>query len=442
MKIALLTLLVSATSALALEPATQDESAFIVRPWDTWSLLDRRPANRMLWRQHTGIRVFEPTSRAVVLSDVLTGTQLPRAGAALGTWHGHAIADSYLGVRATENLDINFNLIAFNMSASLGYRSTTAVVPGIAAHLHGKVDGMEADLIALDLSTVTLGQGLLFEQLPLEGGMGRLKWGDWWVRLLIGGQLHEENDDLFSLTAGWGDWQLNWYAWANTGLSRWPQWLGLTGEVPGLPDTMRIGVEGLVRLGGVATGRTAALARIDWMPALRRGALHLGYQYRWYDHGYGPYGTGLTRTRHRPAFIWREDTYVTNAYEAYWPSGLFEQQWHTVMLEADIPLGRPWIVGRIEGELWARLFNDASGPEDHLAVLNTDGSAAHWWPDPDVRFYHRIGVEIRPFEGRRDRLRLWVVNKVAAARLEPMEPTRNRFVSRRPLVALELEVFL
>jgi hypothetical protein len=430
--------------AWAVEPATQFELDYLVRPWDRWSLLDHRPANRQLWRQQQPFRVFQADERLAFMSDVLVGTQMPRPGSNLGTWHGHAIADTYFGVRVHENLDVNANLIGLHMSASYGYRSTARILPGFAVHLHGTAGDLQADLLALDLSTVTLGQGLLFEQLPLEGAMGRLRWDDWWFRLLIGGQLHSADDDLFALTSAWKDLQLTWYGWSQEGFGRMPQWLGLSGEVPGLPDSLRLAAEGLARIDGEGRGRTAALARIDWMPQLSRGALHLGYQYRWYAHGYGHLNTDQSgRTFHRPALIWREDAYATNGYEALWPSTTFDQQWHTVMLEAEIPLGRPWIVARIEGELWARLFNDPEGPEDTLVVLNHNGSGGHWWPDPDVRFLHRIGLEVRPFGQRPDRLRLWVINKVAEAIYDnPAASTRNRLVPRRPLIAFELEVFL
>ena len=430
-------------SAQALEPATQFELDYIVRPWDRWSLLDHRPANRYLWRQHDASRVFEPTARLAFLSDVLVGTQMPRPGTTLGAWHGHAIADTYFGVRAHDNLDVNLNLVAFNMSASQGYRANTAVSPGIAAHLHGAVGDLRGDLVTLDLGQVTLGQGLMFEQLPLEGAMGRLRWNEWWVRLLIGGQLHQYADDLFAVTAGWRDLQVSWYGWSHDSFDRVPQWVTVSGEIPGLPEGLRVGVEGLSRVDGNALGRTAAMARVDWMPALSGPTmLHLGYQYRWYAHGYGPHGKGLQRMFTRPAFIWREDTYVTNGYEAYWPSGLFDQHWHTLMAEAEIPLGSPWIVGRVEGELWGRLFRDSDGPQDTLVTLDTDGERPHWWPDPDLRFYHRIGIELRPLPGRPDRLRVWVINKVAAASRSPTEPTRTRFSGRRPLLAFELEIFL
>lgn len=429
--------------AQALEPATEFELDYIVRPWDRWSLLDHRPANRYLWRQHDASRVFDPTAKLAFLSDVLIGTQMPRPASHLGAWHGHAIADSYFGVRAHENLDVNLNLIAFHMSASLGYRATATMVPGVAAHLHGTAGDLRADLVSLDLGQVTLGQGLMFEQLPLEGAMGRLWWDDWWFRLLIGGQLHTQADDLFAVTAAWRDFQLTWHGWSHEGLTRLPQWISFSGEVPGMLDDLRVAFEGQTRIDNDALGRTAAMARIDWIPQINGPtALHLGYQYRWYAHGWGPYGKELNRVRHRPGFIWREDTYVTNGYEALWPGGVFEQQWHTLMLEADIPLGLPWIVGRIEGELWARLFNDPEGPADVLPTQGVDGQV-HWWPDPDVRFYHRIGVELRPFRERRDRLRLWLNNKVAASKYtEPLLPTRTRFVGRRPLITFELEIFL
>lgn len=438
----LLCICLSGASAHAVEPATQLELDYLVRPWDHWSLLDHRPANRQLWRQQQPFRVFPADNRLAFLSDVLVGTQMPRPGSNLGTWHGHAIADAYFGVRVNENLDVNLNAIAFHMSASYGYRSTATVAPGLAVHLHGTAGDLRADLIAIDLSTVTLGQGLLFEQLPLEGAMGRLRWNDWWFRLLIGGQLHSSGDDLFALTAGWHDLQMSWYGWSQRGFDALPQWLDLTAEVPGLPDSMRVGVEGLVRIEGEGLGRTAAMARVDWMPALSNGALHVGYQYRWYAHGYGPNGKRLETTFIRPAFIWREDTYLTNGYEAFWPSGLFDQHWHTVMVESDIPMGRPWIVGRVEAELWGRWMNNRDNPERTLPTLNANGTAVHYLPAPDLRFYHRIGVELRPFRDRPDRLRLWVINKVAAASTDPTANTQTRMVPGRPLIAFELEVFL
>lgn len=443
MRFGAMLLTLAITTAHAAEPATEHETDFIVRAWDPWSLLDHRPANRRLWSQHAAHRNVPPTARSVMLADALTGTQVPRKGAYLGAWHGHAIIDGYAAARIGDNIDLNLNLIAYNMSASYGYRNITGVLPGVATHLHGTIDGMQADLLAIDLSTVTLGQGLMFEQLPLEGGMGRLKWDDTWVRLVVGGQLHYQSDDLFMLTVGWRDWQLSYLTWPRMFFDHWPQWLNASGEVPGLPDSMRLGLEGIVRVDGDGRGRTAAMARVDWMPRLPGGALHLGYQYRWYQRGVGPLGTELAEGFTAPAYIWREDTYATNAYEAYWPSGLFDQQWHTLMAEADVPLGQPWVVGRIETEVWLRLFDDPSGPEDSLPVVSPDGTALRWWPQPDLRVYYRAGLEFRVLRGRPDRLRIWVINKVADTEGgRPTRATRGRLVEGRPLIALELEVFL
>jgi hypothetical protein len=442
-------LLLSAAHAAPLVDPVALEHDFLVLPRDPWNLLDHRLTNRRLIEQleTQDFRLLADDDRFALAVDAQTGTQVPREGVSLGIWHAHALIDLFATARITEALDLNLNFVFFNITASEGYRSTTGVWPGMAIHLHGPLGGgeIEGELIALDLGNVTLGRGWLLEQTDLEGGLGALRWGDVWLRLLVGAQVMVSRDDLFVLSLGTGTWSLNWAVWSLFVFQQNPQYLTLAGDLPGLGEDFRLGVEAAVRLpddaGGLSGG---ALARADWVPSLGHDLrLHLGYQARWYEQGAAPTGDALYGFGAAPAVIWREDTYFTNAFEAWWPSAYYRQWWHTAMVEAQ------WRVTervslRAEVEGLVQLYDDAQSPARRLPARRASSSdeTAATLPEPQWRVLYRSGVEVALMPGRPDRLRFWIINKVNDFGGRIGGPSDARLDQRGALFTLELEVFL
>ncbi len=434
------------TLAFLNTPPLEDDLVFV--PWDQWSMLDHRLANRRLPEQlgEQPHRVYAGSAPLTLAIDGQTGTQMPRHGTRVARWHGHFLADAFLAGRLTPNIDLNLNLSLYTLSASNGYRSVAGVLPGFAAHLHGPLggSGIEGDLVALDLGAFTLGHGLLLENVYLEGAMARLRAGEVSWLVLIGGQIHGPRDDGFITALSWRGARLSWFGWPQFGFETFPQYLSLALEAPGLGESLRLALEGAARLPNADGGWAgAALARTDWMAELPFGGeLHLGYQFRYYTQGIAPSGDALFAGSDAPAFLWREDTYFTNAYEAWWPSAYYDQWWHTGMLETLVPIAS-WIGLRTEVEAVFQFYDDPESPVRSLPVAHPDFESGEGvLPDPQLRVLYRAGVEAWPAPGLPHRIRVWVVNKAADSSFTPRAPTPVRFAERGWLIAFELELFL
>lgn len=445
----LLILLGTAHAAPPADPAALEAELLLI-PWDPWSLLDHRLANRRLSSQLGDFRLFAGQDRWSVAADGLTGTQVPRPGVLPGAWHGHAFVDIFAQGRLTETLDFNVNFSAYNRTASAGYRNEVGILPGFTGEVHGEIttwDGepLHGQLMGLDLGSVTLGKGLLFEHVDMEGGMGRLRWGELWARLVVGGQIHEYRDDLIVSSLGYGAWSLSHVLWPQHYFHSIPQYLSLAGEVPGLGEDFRLGLEAALRLPGAGGGVSGGgLLRADWMPPPLAGVrLHLGYQARWYEQGISPFGDTLYPAASKPAIVWREDTYYTNAFEAWWPSAYYRQWWHTGMFEGIAPL-TDHLALRAEVEGIIQYFDDDQSPARRLAAAPAIYNLAHipLLPAPQWRVFYRAGIEVYPAAGLPHRLRLWMVNKATDHWMDTNIPTATRFGHRKPLVAMELELFL
>src|SRR5690606_4614047 len=102
------------------------------------------------------------------------------------------------------------------------------------------------DLLGTDLGTMTLGNGLLLEQWPLEGAMGNLAIDDFYLRHVFGGRVFWPDDDVFTLQAGVWDgaieamllgWKFRyhqpdiaWFLDASAKLPLWKQRVQLAAE--------------------------------------------------------------------------------------------------------------------------------------------------------------------------------------------------------------------
>ena len=431
----------AAQAAPPVDPSILEERLILV-PWDPWSLQDHRLANRFLFEQLSAReqqhRLFANAETLIAAADAQTGTSLGWRDPP-NPWHGHVVADLFAAARLWTGIDLNVNLLGFNVTSSAGVRQAVRILPGVAAHLYGESGGVKLDFIATDLGAVSLGRGLMFEQIDMEGALVKAEYNGVWLRGLIGGQVHVASDDLFVISAGAGGVSLDWIAWNQpTGM---PHYLSLSGDLPGLGPDLRLAVQGAVRLPFEGqTARGAAMLRADWMPPkVGDWTLHFGYQARVYQQGVGPGGEAVTPVSTGPAFIAREDTWLTNAFDAWWPSVYYNQWWHTAMIEAHWQVFDGWALrSEIEGAL--KVFDDPQSPARRLPRVGADFGDP--FPDPDLQVFYRAGIEATPFDGPH-RLRLWMLNKATAmSPRTPVIPTRTRFERRGPTIAFEVEIFL
>ncbi|MGK0359579.1 MAG: hypothetical protein ACI9U2_001881 [Bradymonadia bacterium] len=432
----------AAQAAPPVDPSILEERLILV-PWDPWSLQDHRLANRFLFEQLAApeqqSRLFANGETLIAAADAQTGTSLGSRDPP-NPWHGYVVGDLFAAARLWEGIELNVNLLAYNATSSAGVRRATGILPGVAAHLYGETGDVTLDFLATDLGAVTLGRGLMFEQLEMEGALLKAEWNGIWLRGLIGGQVHVAQDDLFVISMGMAGLSLDWMAWnQQTGM---PHYLSVSGDLPGLGPHLRLAAQGAVRLPFQGqSARVAAMLRADWMPpATRDWTLHLGYQARFYQQGVGPGGEAVTPVSTGPALIAREDTWLTNAFDAWWPSVYYDQWWHTVMFEAHWQVFDGWALrGEVEGAL--KMYDDPQSPTRRLPRVGSDGSGP-LYPDADLRVMYRAGIEATPFDGPH-RLRLWMMNKATPTIPQAVPfPTQTRFVRRGPTIAFEVEIFL
>lgn len=436
----ILGLLASLSLAHAVPPTDPqaDRDRLLLVPWDPWSLQDRRLANRKLADQleqpTQRHRIFAGQQRFVAAADAQTGTTYPEPN----PWHGHVVADLFFAWQALDGIDLNVNLPVYNVTASSGSQQGTGVLPGVAVHLYRRWDPVAVDFIANHLGPTTLGAGLMVEQISLEGVLIQAQFDALWVRGLIGGQLHLAQDDLLVISAGTGPFSVNWLAWNQFDQTHY---LTLAGEAPGLGPHARVAAEVAARLPDEGAVRIAGMARADWIPPRRAGLqLHLGYQARYYQRGVGKNGYNLAPITTGPTMIWVEDTWFTNAFQAWWPAPDYDQWWHTAMVEAHWRFGDHWALrSEVEGAL--KFFDD---PRGRARRLPRPGNPTDQplYPAPERRVLYRAGVEFTPFRDRPHRLRLWSLNKATLIQSSPKFTQPIRFIDRGPTVAFELEVFL
>ncbi|MCB9540459.1 MAG: hypothetical protein H6704_29935 [Myxococcales bacterium] len=418
-------------------------------PWDPWSLLDHRLAPRRLPEQLAvpgqAHRLMAGSERFVAAADGLVSTQVPRYAQPVAIWHGYFLLDTFVAARPHEVLDVTLNLVAYQVTASRGYRSATEVEPGLTLHLHDDLGPVRADLFTLDLGALTLGRGLLLEETYVEGAMARLALGPWWLRFTVAGQVYWQLDDLFITTVGWRGVELSYLAWPQDTFARTSHHFTLAGDVPGLPPALRLGLEAALRMPQDDLGpRGAAMVRADWLPdRLGPVELHLGYQARIYQQGFGARGSDPLLPTVRASLPWREDTYLTNAFDALQPSVYVHQWWHTGMFEGIYHLTDWWAL-RTELEARARFFRDVQRPPRPIPLYQglVDGPGP-LLPDPVYELAYRAGTELKPLANAPHRFRLWFANKYNSTEASlGSTPTPLRLRVTDWLVALELEVFL
>jgi len=422
---------------------------------DDWTLLYRHPVNHQLFEQLSAsgnsYRLGPRRGVITALSDVSVGTQqVLDASSEQSRYHGWFLANTFLGVRPLAGLDVNLNLLMLNPSASDGYRASGFVHPGLNLHLYRDLFNLDRhpvrlDIMGSDLGWVTAGNGLLLESAPLEGVRGIARWKDWELDYLFAGRGYWSDDDYeaLSLSAlkrkvqlGLVNWQkydppagappvpgaTQQHAYYATLGTRWPivPWLRLATEFGYRVDKQpRVGV----------------LGRVDVLLRDRADyAIHLGYQFRFYQAGFGPRDRMLTPTWAFNSPM-QQDAYVTNPFEYFGLSPAYDQWSHTVMAE-----GRGRVGFGVEvfanTELWVRFARSSTVPK--FAVYTSEGFRA---PGQATNVYYQAGLRYYPWSLLPHRLSVSLTNKQVQAAERPTDPVQRRFAPGN-FYLLALEAYL
>ncbi|MCA9547779.1 MAG: hypothetical protein KC613_25420 [Myxococcales bacterium] len=352
-------------------------------------------------------------------ADAVLATAVPRREATVSEWHGYFYLDARANARITPNVDLSVNAVAYQTTASSGYRTLAGVAPGVTGHVYGVLGrpggrALYGEVMGVDLGERTVGRGLLLERQLWEGGFARLQWSDLHLSLLIAGQTHLAADDLFVTRVGLGRWvELNWLVWPNEAFTRVARHLTLAGEVPALGPSWRLAWEMALRLAdGQGSGAGAALLKLDWRPPVRGGATwHLGYQGRIYQQGFTP--AGQERVRPITWFVTpqREETLATNSVDYYEMADTFHQWSHTGVVEFRAPLFNPHLRLDVDLEGRAWFFRAVERPPGARGWASVHGrQPLRLAPNPRIEAHGRLALAFLPDPARPDRVRAGLQN--------------------------------
>ncbi len=416
---------------------------------DHRTLLPQKLINRNLSTQLDSFRLGADLGIFSAAADLQIGTQAPIDGGSPTPFHGFFFTDMFLAVQVFEGIEVNLNVLLLNTTASGGFRILADVLPGLAAHLFldiATIDGdpLRFDFVTPDLDLVTLGEGLLLETTPLEGFMGGLSWRGFELQTIFGGRVFWQQDDLlhFNLTALDGHVGVSYTQWwtgfADTGEpsvepnanGRYLAAFGRWSPLPGIT----LAAEYNARLGGERAASQAALLRGDLLKRYKDFSVHLGYQVRYYQTGFGPLET-LTAPSTIPSTPGREDYYATNSFEYLWASPFYDQLSHTAMLEGRYRVGLVEFFGELEW--WLRyVYDQQPGPPRVVSGLNQE-----LLPGLATQMYYRVGARLYPFEQLPHRIVAFASNKSIFSFGRVTQPVPFRFIDR-PILFIEAEVKL
>lgn len=375
---------------------------------------------------------------AALAVDAWVATTHPLSGSR--PWfHAYFVFDTFAALRSPYGLDINLNLVLFNPSASDGVRASAYALPAGNLHFYHEfeVAGREArvDLLGPDLGMTTLGSGLLLEHWPLEGAFFNWAIDDYYLRHYFGGRAFWPNDDLLSLQAGalGGQFEVMAVAWHFSG-SHIAWYLDASARIPLADGRVQLSGEYATHLRDRL--RHGLLLRGDYRDGWAGLEWHLGYQFRWYDQGFGP-----RRDLEMPSTQFnlphRGEQYVNNSFEYFGASEWFEQWSHGVMAELEAPLG-PGLRAFAQGELIAGFSRDGSGQVQWMRLVQ--GRAL---PGPWFDAYYQAGLRLYPWPMLPHRLSVLVTNKqVDNAPYWLQDATHLRFVPEGQWISLQMEAFL
>ncbi len=387
--------------------------------------------------------------------DFTMGTQLPPGQQT--RFHGFFVSDGYVELRPVEGVELDLNLVMLNISASDGYRFSTYLFPGAALHLYVDafdIDGipLRIDFLGPDLDLVTIGKGLLLEQTPLEGEQISLTWGDIELRHVFGGKIFWPDNlvtaalDFFQGSAG-----ILYSLWFSDSNFFDPQsslgfrpfgdrdpytshHLGVYGSYEVLPELTLTGEYSAKLFEG--TPKSGLLLRADWSGELFEDCqAHLGYQFRYYQRGFGP-NVNLNETTTSPILPYREQVYATNSFEYFGVSKYFDQWSHSMMAELEY---RPWehvvLTAAVE-----YFFRAASDPEVHDKIIIHPLYGR--LPGITELTYYRLGFEVYPWAEEQHHLSFLFTNKlVSLISGRPIDDSPALFTAS-PLLLILAEVEL
>lgn len=448
-------LVVAVTGSLLLVSTTARAEVVRADGRDAWTLLDRHLVNRQLFEQirtpselYRLGRSLDPLAAA---ADVRIGTQQTVDKGTQSRFHGFSVFNTFGAVRPFYGIDANLNLTILNPSASDGYRVSSQVLAGVALHGYYDLDigvgePVKLDVFGTDLGLVTLGRGLLLEQTPSEGEVASARFHGFEVREMFIGRALWPNDDVISFALrGLDDkLELSFVRWqfkeappfqpvfpaspspsaglptsTDTSFRSASHYVGASLDVP-FTDSLRAAVEyqGNVRDGAL---KTAVLARGDFLDRDVLGiGFHLGYQFRFYDAGFGP-SRVLRAPTMRYAVPDFEDIYVTNPFEYFGISEYYRQWSHTVMAEAIVPIF-PILKIVLNGEYFLRFAADR-GPPERVVYLQDWG----FFPGQADHLYYKVGLRVHPWRGLPHRVSVMLTNKQIASGTAVTDSQTTRF---------------
>jgi len=443
-------------SLLHISTAEASPSVVVADDRDQYTLFYRHPVNRQLFEQLSmpeyAYRLGPRSGFITALSDVTVGAQEALSGPQ-SRYHGWFTADTFVSVRSVYGVDINMNLLALNPSASDGYRTSGTIHPGLSLHLYQRLFTIDRspvlfDIVGPDLGWVTTGNGLLLESTPLEGILGVARWKRWELRSMFAGRAYWSDDDYIttSLSALQGKVQANFVNWQKKearGFAAPSTGHPVTARGQSLYATLvtRLPVGERFRIASEfgyrvqEKPRVGMLGRADFLIRdIKAYALHLGYQFRYYQAGFGPRDR-LSSPSWEFNTPLQQDAYVTNPFEYLGHSAEFEQWSHTVMAEGRARLG--WgIEVYANTELWVRYARADGIPKKVVYVA--DGTRA---PGQSTSFFYQSGLRVYPWDRFPHRASLSMTNKQVMALWTATSATTRRF-DEGTFVLLMGEVFL
>jgi hypothetical protein len=162
--------------------------------------------------------------------------------------------------------------------------------------------------------------------------------------------------------------------------------------------------------------------------------IHLGYQFRFYDAGFGP-SRVLRAPTMRYAVPDFEDIYVTNPFEYLGISEYYRQWSHTVMAEAIVPVF-PILKIVLNGEYFLRFAADR-GPSERVVYLQDWGL----FPGAADHLYYKVGLRVEPWRGFPHRVSVLLTNKQIASGNAVTDSQTKRFADGN-FYLIQFEAFL
>ncbi len=414
---------------------------------DRFALFDSHPLNHQLFVQRNdpgqSFRLGPQAGHWTALADIDVGTQQVLDADYQTRYHGWFVADTYAAFSPLRGVELNLNLLFVNPSASDAYRVSSMIHPGLGLHLARDlfdVDGdpLRADVMGIDLGTVTTGNGLLLERVPLEGVVAITRWRSVEARLLYGGRALWQDDDYKTLTFSVleGKAELNLVQWQrrdppegvlppaddSTYATSFPMdqayYATLSSRWP-ISDVLHLSTEYGYR--AKSRPRVGGMARLDLnLHEEQAWAVHLGYQFRYYQAGFGPRDALITPSWPFNSLA-QNDQYVTNPFEYHGISAGYDQWSHTAMGEGRVRFFAEW-EAYLNSELWQRFAR--ADAEPRFVAYTPDGFRA---PGRRTFFFYELGLRFYPFRGLPHRGSFNITNHAIEADWSITTPVDRRY---------------